>query len=79
MKIFSKMRLVDKYRVEKSREPNDEGTHIVLHETESLCGFGFQKVFKGSYKECCLKKKQLEKRKKHGQLTIKSLRAWRYY
>ena len=73
MRFFRKIRLVDKYKIEKSNEPNDEGTHIIVHETESLSGFNFQKVFKGSYQECCSKKKQLEKRKKHDQLTAKSI------
>lgn len=75
MRFFKKMRLIDKFRIEKSIEPDDEGTHIVVHETESLNGFNFQRVFKGTYQECCLKKKQLEKRRKYDKFTIKPIRT----
>ena len=41
------------YKVVKSLEPDDEGTHIVVYESISQRGYGSGKVFKGNYKECC--------------------------
>lgn len=61
MKRFKKMRLTDKYRVEPSREPNEHGKYILRHITVTLRGYNYQRVFKGSFKQCHAEKKRLEK------------------
>ena len=61
MKLFKRLRLVDKYHVEKSKEPNEHGNYILIHETKTLKGFNYQRVFKGNFKECHEEKKKLEK------------------
>lgn len=64
MKLFKVMRLVDKYKVEESREPDERGSHIVFHITETLRGCNYQRVFKGSFKDCQEEKKRLEAEKR---------------
>jgi len=61
MKLFKRMRLTDRYTVEESREPNDEGGYLVVHETSTLHGYNYQRVFKGNFRECHKEKKRLEK------------------
>lgn len=61
MKLFRRLRLQDKYQVEPSKEPDDEGKYIVFHITKSLRGYNYQRVFKGSYKDCYKEKQRLEK------------------
>lgn len=61
MKLFKKMRLVDKYYVEKSKEPNDDGRYVLFHKMKTLRGYNCQRVFKGSFKECHEERKILEK------------------
>lgn len=61
MKLFKKMRLVDKYTVEKSKEPDDHGNYILMHITKTLRGCNYQRVYKGSFKECHIEKRRLEK------------------
>jgi hypothetical protein len=63
MRLFKRMRLVDKYRVEKAKEPNDRGDYILFHESKTLRGCNYQRVFKGSFKECHAEKKRLEKKR----------------
>lgn len=62
MKLFKRLRLVDKYYVEKSKEPNDNGKYILFHEVKSLRGYNCQRVFKGSFKQCHIEKKKLEEK-----------------
>lgn len=64
MKLFRRLRLQDKYQVEPSKEPDDEGKYIVFHITKSLRGCNYQRVFKGSFKECHNEKEKLEKIRK---------------
>lgn len=59
MKLFRKMRLIDKYKVEPSND--EKGKYIVFHITRSLRGCNYQRVFKGSYKDCYKEKQRLEK------------------
>lgn len=61
MRLFKKMRLVDKYKVEKAKKPSDHGDYILFHETKTLRGYNYQRVFKGSFKECHVEKRRLEK------------------
>lgn len=61
MKLFKKMFLKNEYEVVPSKEPDREGTHIVLHKTKTLRGCNYQRVFKGKFKECVKEKNRLEK------------------
>lgn len=67
MKLFRRLRLVDKYQVELSREPDKGGKYVLFHITKSLRGFNYQRVFKGSYKDCHKEKARLENEKKENQ------------
>lgn len=40
------------YKVKKSNEPDEKGDYIVYYESISNHGYGWGKVFKGSYREC---------------------------
>lgn len=57
------MRLV-KYKVSRLNEPEESITHQVIYETitknNGTGGFGYGMVFKGSYKQCIKRKKELE-------------------
>ena len=61
MRIFKRMLLQNEYKVVPSKEPNFEGTHIVLHKTRTLRGCNYQRVFKGKLKECVRERIRLEK------------------
>ena len=61
MKLFRKMRLIDKYKIEKSKYPNEHGNYILFHITKTLRGCNYQRVFKGSFKDCYKEKQRLEK------------------
>lgn len=50
-----------KLKVEKSKYPDDEGTHLVVMYSHTKYGMGFQRLFKGSRKECLAYKEELEK------------------
>ena len=49
-----------RFKVQKSLEPDEEGTHIVVSETESEHGYGYRRLFKGKYQECIEKKREME-------------------
>lgn len=59
MKVIKSMRLIDKYQISPSKEPDAEGKYILFHIVKTLRGCNYQRVFKGSYKECL---KEREKR-----------------
>lgn len=65
MKLFRRLRLQDKYQVEPSKEPDDEGKYIVFHITKSLRGYNYQRVFKGNYRECYKEKRRLKNEQKN--------------
>lgn len=67
MKLFRKMRLIDKYKIEKSKYPNEHGNYILFHITKTLRGCNYQRVFKGNYKSCIEEKERLEKIKRKYQ------------
>ena len=46
-----------KYKIEKSEFPEGDKTHLVVRYSATPHGYGYGRVFKGSYQEC---KKQLE-------------------
>lgn len=64
MKLFKKKRLVDVYKVVPSKEPVNDKTHIVLHETKTLRGCNYQRVFKGTKEECLEEQERLTKNKR---------------
>lgn len=49
-----------KLKVEKSKFPEDNKTHLVVQYSESQNGYGIGRIFKGTYKECVSYKKRLE-------------------
>jgi hypothetical protein len=52
MNIFKVIRLKNNYKVVKSNEPEDDKTHILVWESQTKHGCGYQRVFKGTYKQC---------------------------
>lgn len=49
-----------KLKIEKSEFPDEEGTHLLVQYTATEHGYGYRRLFKGTYKECIDKKKELE-------------------
>lgn len=49
-----------KYKVERSKFPERNKTHLVFRYSVSSHGYNIKRVFKGTYKECIDKKKELE-------------------
>lgn len=49
-----------KYKVEKSKFPEGNKTHLVILDAHSEHGYNYQRVFKGSYKECLEEKRRRE-------------------
>ncbi len=64
MRLFNITKLKERYKIEESKEPEDDKKYIVFYESETLCGYNYQRVFKGTKKECIKKKKELEKRRR---------------
>lgn len=56
------------YVVEKSNEPDGEKEYIVVYESETDKGCNYQRVFKGTFKECHKLKNQLNEVLKKGEL-----------
>jgi hypothetical protein len=67
------MKTKNKLRIEKSKYPTDEITHVLWLETESLCGSGYRGIFKGTYQECLIEKEKLENKPKSKR---RGIRAW---
>ncbi len=53
------IRIMNKYVIQKSKEPDDEGDYVLFHETSSKRGMNCQRVFKGTYKECLERKREI--------------------
>ena len=49
-----------KYKVERSKYPEGNKNHLVFRYSVSSHGYNIKRVFKGTYKECIDKKKELE-------------------
>lgn len=64
MRLFNIVKLKEKYRIQKSLEPEDDKKYIIVFESETLNGYNFQRVFKGNYEECKKMKKIFEKRRR---------------
>lgn len=52
------MERVKSYKIEKSAFPEENKTHIIVMTSVTPHGYGYGRVFKGTYKEC---QEQLEK------------------
>lgn len=52
------IKITNKYVIQKSKEPDDEGDYVLFHESSSKRGMNCQRVFKGTYKECQQRKKE---------------------
>lgn len=55
---------IRKFKVEKSQYPEDAKTHLVIMKSNSKYGINYQRVFKGTWKECVAKKKEFEELEK---------------
>lgn len=53
------MKLIDKLVISKSKQPEDNKTHILWHETKTLKGYGYKRIFKGTYLQCLNEKERL--------------------
>lgn len=53
-----------KIKIEKSKYPEENKTHIVVKYTATKYGLSSGRIFKGSYKECLDFKRNLENEKK---------------
>lgn len=71
--FIRKMLKKKKLRIEESKYPTDEITHVLWYESESLGGSGYRGVCHGTYQQCLDKKKELEKKTKSRKRGIK---AW---
>lgn len=74
---YKPLKLKSKYIISKSNYPNDDGTHVVFYESETLNGVGYKRVFKGSYKECQNFKKERENVLKSEKPSFKLFRRTR--
>lgn len=74
MKIFRSIKLLDRYKVEPSKDHKEDGDYVLFHEIETLRGYNYQRVFKGSYKECCKEKNRLETEKRKRKISMFSRR-----
>lgn len=49
-----------KLKVERSSNPDDEGTHVLFLYSNTERGCSIKRIFKGTYKECQEEKRRLE-------------------
>ena len=49
MKLVKPMKLKSKYVIERTKEIDDEGTHILWYESETMHGSCYKRVFKGTF------------------------------
>ena len=61
-----------KYIVEKSNYPDDTGTHILIMHSSTEYGENYQRIFKGTRKECLVKKEKLQRLEKRGKKNGKT-------
>ena len=62
MKFFKTLRRVDRYKIERSKEPSGYKKYIIVHEMQTAKGINYQRVFKGTLEECFKEKRILEER-----------------
>lgn len=53
------MKLMDRLVIRQSKEPEENKTHILWHDSKSLKGWGSRRLFKGTYQECLKEKEKL--------------------
>ena len=58
--MYKPLKIKSRYVVEKSKFPDDDGTHVVFYESETLGGSCYKRVFKGTFRECQEFKKERE-------------------
>lgn len=58
---------IKKYIVEKSNYPDETGTHLLIMHSSTEYGENYQRIYKGTRKECLLKKAKLERIEKNGK------------
>ena len=58
-----------KYKVERSKFPERNKTHLVFRYSVSSHGYNIKRVFKGTYKEC------IEKARELNRIDIKEIRG----
>ena len=64
---------IKKYIVEKSNYPDQTGTHLLIMHSSTKYGENYQRIYKGSYKECLAKKAKLERlEKKNGKRNARN-------
>lgn len=61
-----------KYIIEKSNYPDDTGTHILIMHSSTEYGENYQRIFKGTRKECLVKKEKLQRLEKRGKKNGKT-------
>lgn len=52
------MKLMDRLVIRQSKEPEDNKTHILWHDSKSSKGYGSRRLFKGTYLECLEEKER---------------------
>lgn len=52
------MKLMDRLVIRQSKEPEDNKTHILWHDSKTLKGYGSRRLFKGTYQECLEEKER---------------------
>ena len=67
------MKIKRKLKIEKSKYPTDEITHVLWLESESLGGSGYRGICHGTYRECLEMKERLEAKPK---MKRRGIRAW---
>lgn len=80
MKLVKPMKLKSKYVIERAKEVDDDGTHILWYESETMHGISYKRVFKGTYQECLKEKEKREKNvSKPKRRSIKLLAKTLFY
>lgn len=51
-----------KYKIERSEFPEGDKTHLIIRYSSTPHGYGYGRVFKGSYKDCKIELDKLNKR-----------------
>lgn len=64
---------IKKYTVEKSNYPDETGTHLLIMHSSTEYGENYQRVYKGTRKECLMRKAKLERlEKKNGKRNTRN-------
>lgn len=66
------MKIKIHYEIEKSLYPNDKGDYILFCYTETKKGSCIRKIFKGSRKECFLKRQEILYKKRRSLCDLEN-------